>query len=173
MSLTATLSLLSPQAIVLRTRTCDSKRNVCTASVDSIMDIRAYAFSQHNKGNLLYSIATAQSKMVYSPKVVDDGVVDNPPSYGLSLTMNSPSLLWSKANLKSSEFFERALCTMSSAGISGSCLGIDSNRQDSNGAQHNLCLGLSPTPHRKSLMVQLSYHLPSVCTEMLSFSYDL
>ena len=60
MSLTAILSVLSHQAMVLRSRTCDSKRDVCTASVDSVMDIGAYAFSQHSKlGNLLYSAPTA------------------------------------------------------------------------------------------------------------------
>ena len=59
MSLTATVSLLSPQAVVLRSRTCDSKHDVCTASVDSVMDIGAYAFSQHSKGNLLYSAPIA------------------------------------------------------------------------------------------------------------------
>ena len=59
MSLTATVSLLSPQAVILRSRTCDSKRDVCTTSVDSVMDIGAYAISQHSKGNLLYSAPTA------------------------------------------------------------------------------------------------------------------
>ena len=131
MSLTATLSLLSPQAIVLRTRTCDSKRDVCTASVDSVMDIEAYAFSQHSKGNLLYSTAIAQSTMDYLPKAVDNGVVDSPLSRGVSLAVNSPSPLWGKVKLNSSEF----------------------NWRNSNGVQRNLCLELSPASHQKSLMV--------------------
>ena len=59
MSLTATVSLLSLEAFVLRSRTCGSKLDDCTASVDSVMDIGAYAISQHSKGNLLYSAPTA------------------------------------------------------------------------------------------------------------------
>ena len=57
------------------------------------MDIEAYAFSQHNKGNLLYSAPTAQSTIDYSSKAVDDEVVDSPPSRGASLVVNSPSPL--------------------------------------------------------------------------------
>ena len=150
MSLTATVSLLSPQAVVLRSRTCDSKRDVCTASVDSVMDIGAYAISQHSKGNLLYSAPTAQSTMDYSLKAVDNGVVDSPPSRGASLTVNSPSLLREKGKLQSSEL----------------------NWRDSNGAQRNLCLGLLLAPHRRSIMVELSYHsMPAVCIGNASFNY--
>ena len=54
------------------------------------MDIGAYAFSQLNKGNLLYSAATTQSMMDYLPKAVDDGVLDSPLSCGASLAVNSP-----------------------------------------------------------------------------------
>ena len=103
MSLTATVSLLSPQAVVLRTRICNSKRNVSTASVDSVMDIMAYAFLQHSERNLLYSATIAQLTMDYSPKAVDDGVVDSPLSHGASLAVNSPSPLQGKGKLKSSE----------------------------------------------------------------------
>ena len=149
MSLTATISLISPQAVVLRSRTCDSKRDVCTASVDSITDIGAYAFSQHSKGNLLYSAPIAQSTMDYSSKAVDDGVVDSPPSRGAPLAVNSPSPLRGKDKLQSLEL----------------------NWRDNNGAQRNLCLGLSPAPHRRSVMVGLSYHsIPTVCIGNASFN---
>ena len=142
MSLTATVSLLSPQAFILRSRTCGSKCNVCTASVDSVMDIWAYAISQHSKGNLLYSTPTTQSTMDYSSMAVEDGVVDSPPSRGAPLAMNSPSPLRGKGKLQSSEL----------------------NWRDSNGAQHNLCLGLSPALHRRSVMVELLYHsMPVIC----------
>ena len=115
------------------------------------MDIEAYAFLQHNKGNLLYCAATAHSTMDYLPKAVNDGVVNSPPSCGVPLAMNSPSSLQGKAKLNSSE----------------------SNWRDSNGVQSNLCLGLSPASHRKSLMVQFLYHFPSICTKMLSLSSNL
>ena len=142
MSLTATISLLSPQAFVLKSRTCDSKRDVCTASVDLVMDIGAYAISQHSKGNLLYFAPTAQSTMDYSSMAVEDGVVDSPPSRGAPLAVNSPSPLRGKGKLQSSKL----------------------NWRDNNGAQSNLCLGLSPAPHRRSVMVELSYHsMPAVC----------
>ena len=125
MSLTATVSLLSPQAFVLRSRTCGSKRDVCIASMDSVMDIGAYAISQHSKGNLLYSAPTAQSTMDYLSMAVEDGVVDSLPSCGAPLAVNSPSPLRRKGKLQSSEL----------------------NWRDSNGAQRNLYLGLSPAPH--------------------------
>ena len=149
MSLTATVSLLSPQAVVLRNRTCDSKRDVCTVSVDSVMDIEAYAISQHSKGNLLYSAPTAQSTMDYSSMTVEDGVVDSPPSCGAPLVVNSPSPLQGKGKLQSSEL----------------------NWRDSNGVERNLCLGLSSAPHRRSVMVELSYHsMPAVCIGNASFN---
>ena len=89
--------------------------------------------------------------MDYSHKAVNTGVVDSPPSHGVPLVVNSPSLLRGKAKLKSSKFKSR----------------------DSNGVQRNLCFGLSPALHQKSLMVQLSNHLLYVCTEILSFSSNL
>ena len=145
------VSLLSSQAIFVSTRACDSKRGMCTASVDSVMEIGASAFPQHSKGNLLYSAATTQSTMDYSSKVVEDGVVDSPPSREVLVAVNSPSPLQRKAIVKS----------------------LQSNWRDSNGAQRNLYLGLSLAPHRKMLMVLLLYHLPSSCTETVSFSCQL
>ena len=142
------VSLLSSQAIFVNTRACDLKRNMCTASVDSVMEIEASTFPQHSKGNLLYSAATAQSTMDYSPKAVEDGVVDSPPSCEVFVVVNSPSPLRRKAIVRSSQ----------------------SNWQDSNGTQRNLYLGLSPAPNQKMLMVLLLYHLPSSCTETVSFS---
>ena len=63
-----------------------------TMSVDSIIDLSRYTFSQNNKGNFLYSIAIAQSMMDFS-KDVDDVVVDNLPSLdriGVIMTSFSP-----------------------------------------------------------------------------------
>ena len=78
-----------------------------------------------------------------SSKAVDDGVVDSPPSCRAPLTMNSPSPLQGKGKLQSSEL----------------------NWRDSNGAQRNLCLGLSPAPHHRSVMIELSYHsMPAIYT---------
>ena len=93
--------LLFFQAIFINIRACNSKHNVCTASVDLAMEIEASAFSQHSKGNLLYSAATAQSTMDYSSKVAEDGVVDSPPSREVLVAMNLPSPLRGKAMLKS------------------------------------------------------------------------
>ena len=55
------------------------------------MEYGASAFPQHSKGNLLYSVATAQLTMDYSLKAVEDGVVDNPPSCEVLVAMNLPS----------------------------------------------------------------------------------
>ena len=115
------------------------------------MDIGASAFPQHSKGNLLYFVATAQSTMDYSPKAVEDGVVDSPPSREVLVAVNSPSSLRGKAMVKSSQ----------------------SKWRDSNGAQRNLYLELSSAPNRKMLMVLLLYHLPSSRTEIISFSCQL
>ena len=71
--------------------------------MDSVMEIGASAFPQHSKGNLLYCVATAQSTMDYSPKAVEDGVVDSPPSREVLVAVNSPSLLRGKAMVKSSQ----------------------------------------------------------------------
>ena len=112
------------------------------------MEYGASTFPQHSKRNLLYSAATAQSTMDYSPKAVEDGVVDNPPSREVLVAVNSPSPLRGKAMVKSSQ----------------------SNWRDSNGAQRNLYLGLSPAPHQKMPMVLLLYQLPSSCIETIFFS---
>ena len=145
------VSLLSFQAIFVNTRAWDLKRDVYIASVDSVMEIGASAFLQHNKGNLLYSATTAQSTMDYLPKAVDNGVVDSPLSREVLVVVNSPSPLQSKAILKS----------------------LESNWRDSNEAQRNLYLVLSSASNRKSLMVLLLYHLPSTCTEMVSLNSRL
>ena len=76
---------------------------MCTASVNLVMEYGASAFLQHSKGNLLYSAATAQSTMDYSPKAVDDGVVDSPPSREVLVVVNSLSPLRGKAMVKSSQ----------------------------------------------------------------------
>ena len=75
------------QAIFVSTRACNSKRDVCTASVDLVMEIGASTFPQHSKGNLLYSAATAHSTMDYSPKAMEDEVVDSPPSREVLVAM--------------------------------------------------------------------------------------
>ena len=123
------VSLLSSQAIFVNTRACDSKRDMYTASMDSVMDIGASALLQHSKGNLLYSAATAQSTMDYLPKAVEDEVVDNLLSREVLVAVNLPSPLRGKAMVKSSQ----------------------SNWRDSNGAQCNLYLGLSLHPTGKCL----------------------
>ena len=80
--------------------------------------------------------------MDYSSIVVEDGVVDSPPSRGAPLAVNSPSPLRGKGKLQSSEL----------------------NWRDSNGAQRNLCLELSSAPHPRLVMVELLYHsMPAVC----------
>ena len=67
---------------------------MCTASVDSVMEIRACALLEHDKRHLLYSTATAQSTMDYLHKAVEDDAVDSPPNRGIvPLSINSPSPL--------------------------------------------------------------------------------
>ena len=121
---------------------------MCTTSVESVIEYGASAFLQPSKGNLLYSAATAQSTMDYSPKAMEDGVVDSPPSREVVVAVNLPSPLRGKAMVKSSQ----------------------SNWRDSNGAQRNLYLGISSALHQKMPMVLLLYQLPSSCTETISFS---
>ena len=67
------------------------------------MEIGVSAFPQHSKSNLLHSAATAQSTMDYSPKAMEDGVVDSPPSREVLVVVNSPSPLQGKAIVKSSQ----------------------------------------------------------------------
>ena len=67
---------------------------MCTASVNSVMEIGTCALSKHDKRHLLYSAATAQSMMDYLHKAVEDDVVDSPPSHGIiPLPISSPSPL--------------------------------------------------------------------------------
>ena len=67
---------------------------MCTASVDSVMEIGTCALSEHDKRHLLYSAATAQSTMDYSCKAVEDDAVDSPPSRGIiPLPISLPSPL--------------------------------------------------------------------------------
>ena len=67
---------------------------MCTAFVDSVMEVDACALWEHDKGHLLYSAATTQLTMDYSRKAVQDNVVDSPPSCGIiPVPINSPSPL--------------------------------------------------------------------------------
>ena len=70
MSLTAIVCLLSLEAIFVNIWACNSKQDVCTTFVGSIMEIGACAFSQHNKENLLYYAATTQLTIDYLPKTI-------------------------------------------------------------------------------------------------------
>jgi hypothetical protein len=70
-------------------------------------------FSQPSKGNYLFSAATANSTMDYSTKVIEDGVVDSPPSSNhVPQVVSSPSPLraYMKAitHLQSSGAFSRS-----------------------------------------------------------------
>ena len=77
---------------------------MCTASVDSMMEIETCALLEHNKWHLLYSAATTQSTMDYSRKAVEDDVVDSPPNHAIILVpINSPSPLWGKGAGESSK----------------------------------------------------------------------
>ena len=70
---------------------------MCTASVDSVVEIGAYALLEDDKRHLLYSAARAQSMMDYSRKAVEDDAVDSPPSRGIvPLPISSPSPLWDR-----------------------------------------------------------------------------
>ena len=95
---------------------------MCTASVDSMMEIGMCGLSEHDKRHLLYSAATTQSTMDYSCKAVEDDVVDSPPSCGIvPLPISSPSPLRVRGAGQSSM----------------------SRHGDTNGAQHSLNLELS------------------------------
>ena len=95
---------------------------MCTASVDSVMEIGACALSEHDKRHLLYSAAIVQSTMDYSRKAVEDDVVDSPLSRGIiPLPISSPSPLRDRGAGQSSR----------------------SRHRDTNGAQRSLNLELS------------------------------
>ena len=124
-SLTTLVSLLSFQAVFANTRICVAKHVVCTAFVDSVMEVEACALWDHGKGHLLYSAATAQSTMDYSRKAIEYDVVDSPPSRGIiPVPINSPSPLRGKGVGESSIL----------------------RRRDTNGAHRSLDLGLSHSP---------------------------
>ena len=92
--LTSLVSLLSSQALCDSTRICPAKHNMCTASVDSVMEIGACALSEHDKRHLLYSAATVQSMIDYSRKAVEDDEVDSPSNRGIvPLPISLPSPL--------------------------------------------------------------------------------
>ena len=116
---------------------------MCTASVDSVMEIGACALSEHDKWHLLYFVATAQSTMDYSRKAVEDDVVDSPPSRGIiPLPISSPSPLRGRGAGQSSR----------------------SRHQDTNGAQRSLNLELSQSPNNVLVKVGLLYLL--FCTAL-------
>jgi hypothetical protein len=50
--------------------------------VDSVVDLWGVEFFERSKGNNLYSTATANSTIDFATKVIEDSVVDSPPSRG-------------------------------------------------------------------------------------------
>ena len=103
------------------------------------MEVEPCALWDHGKGHLLYSTATTQSTMDYLRKAVEDDVVDSPPSRGIILVpINSPIPLRGKGVGESSML----------------------KRQDTNGAQRSLDLGLSHSPKNELHKVGLRYRLP-------------
>ena len=76
---------------------------MCTASVDSVMEVEACALSEYGKGHLLYSATTTQSTMDYLHKAIEDDVVDSPPSCAIiPVPINLPSCLRDKGARESS-----------------------------------------------------------------------
>ena len=116
---------------------------MCTASVDSVMEIGACALSEHDKRHLLYSAATAQSTMDYLRKAMEDDAVDSPPSRGIiPLPISSPFPLWGRGAGQSSK----------------------SRHRDTNGAQRSPNLELSQSPNNVLVKVGLLYLL--FCTAL-------
>ena len=77
---------------------------MCTAYVDSVIEIEACALSEHGKRHFLYSTATTQLTMDFSHKAVEDDVVDSPPSRAIiPFPINSPSPLQDKGTGESSK----------------------------------------------------------------------
>ena len=98
------------------------------------------------KRAFLYFVATIQLTMDYSPKAIKDGVVESPSNCVIiPLAMNLPSPLWGKGTGDSSK----------------------SKCRDTNGAQHNLYLGLSPLPNNKLHKVGLLYYLSSSSSQLV------
>ena len=110
---------------------------MCTASVDSVMEIGTCALLEHDKRHLFYSAATAQSTMDYSRKAVEDDAVDSPPSRIVPIPISSPSPLRGRGAGQSSK----------------------SRHQDSNGAQRSLNLDLSQSSNNVLYKVGLLYLL--------------
>jgi hypothetical protein len=48
--------------------------------MDSVFDCGGGDYSLQSKGNILYSAATANSTMDSSTKIMEDGIVDSPPT---------------------------------------------------------------------------------------------
>jgi hypothetical protein len=62
--------------------------------VDSVVDLWGVEFFERSKGNNLYSTATANSTIDFATKVIEDSVVDSPPSRGhVPQVVSSPSPL--------------------------------------------------------------------------------
>ena len=135
--LTSLVSLLSSQAVFGCTRICPTKHDMCTASMDLVMEIGTCALSEHDKRHLLNSVATAQSIMDYLRKAVEDDAVDSPPSHIVQLPISSPSPLRGRGAGQSSK----------------------SRHRDSNGAQCSLNLDLSQSPNNVLYKVGLLYLL--------------
>ena len=57
-------------------------QSACVASMDSILNEGGLDFSQQSKENFLYSAALANSTIYYSTKVMEDSLVDSPPTRG-------------------------------------------------------------------------------------------
>ena len=77
---------------------------MCTASVNSVMEIETCALSEHDKWHLMDSATTIQSTMDYSLKAVEDDVVDSPPNRAIILVpINLPSPLRGKRAGESSK----------------------------------------------------------------------
>ena len=145
--LTSLVSPLSSQALCDSTRIYPAKHDMCTASVDLVMEIEACALSEHDKQHLLYSATTAQSTMDYSRKAVEDDAVDSPPSRGIvPLPISSPSPLRGRGAGQSSK----------------------SRHRDSNRAQRSLNLDLSQSPNNVFHKVGLLYLLS--CTTLSTAS---
>jgi hypothetical protein len=71
--------------------------------MDSILDQGGLVHSQRSKGNFLFFVVTANSTMDYSAKVIEDGVVDSPPSRGhVPQVVSSPSPLRMKTKAAAS-----------------------------------------------------------------------
>ena len=144
--LTSLVSVFFSQTIFVNTRICAAKQDVCTTSVDSMMETEACALSKYNKRHLLYSATTVQSTMNYSCKAVEDDVVGSPPICAIiPVTISSPFPLRGKGTRESSK----------------------SKCRDSNGIQLSLNLGLSHSLNNKLHKVGLLYHLPSNASQLL------